>query len=131
MASLSHELRTPLTPVLLTIAILNRDPSLTPQMREKLELIRRNIRAEIYLIDDMLDVTRIATGKLQVTKAPMDVHEAVRGALEVCNPDIRARRQQLTLALDARNSRIEGDINRVQQAVWNVLKNASKFTPEE
>ena len=80
-------------------------------------------------MDDLLDVTRLARGKLELVREPMDVHEAVTHAIEICQADIEGRGQRLAVELGAGETRIEGDFARVQQVVWNLLKNASKFTP--
>jgi two-component system CheB/CheR fusion protein len=93
-------------------------------------MIRRNVKVESHLIDDLLDLTRISRGKFEVLRAPMDIHAAIQGAIEICEHDIGGKEQQLSVALDAKKSTINGDFNRLQQAVWNLLKNASKFTPK-
>ena len=129
LAILSHELRTPLTPVLVAAQTLSLRNDLAEPVREALEAIKRNVRIEAHFIDDLLDLTRIARGQLQVLHEPMDVHEAIRGALGICENDIRAKSQQLKVALNAPRTRIEGDFRRLQQVVWNVVKNASKFSP--
>ena len=128
LAVLSHELRTPLTPVVMAVQTLSRRPDLPEQAREALEMIRRNIKIESHLIDDLLDLTRISRGHLEITAEPMDVHAAITGAIEICEPDIRGRNQTLTVNLAATQHKTHADFNRVQQAVWNLLKNASKFT---
>ena len=130
LAVLSHELRTPLTPVLLATHALNRRRDLPPAVSEALEMIGRNVALEVSFIDEMLDLTRLSRGKLELARAPLDLHEAVRRAVEVSQPDIEAKNQRLTVALDAPASRLDGDFARLQQVFWNLLKNASKFTPE-
>ena len=91
-------------------------------------MIRRNVRLESHLIDDLLDVTRISRGKLEIISEPIDLHVMIAGAVEICEADIRGRNQELTVALEASRYRTEGDFNRLQQVVWRLLKNASKFT---
>ena len=130
LAVLSHELRTPLTPVLLATYTLGRRRDLSPAVSEAMEMITRNVELEISFIDEMLDFTRLSRGKLALTRVPMDLHEAIRHAAEVSQPDIGAKRQRLTLCLDASDPQIDGDFARLQQVFWNLLKNASKFTPE-
>ena len=93
-------------------------------------MIQRNVALEARLVDDLLDVTRIRHGKIELMFSPMDLHDAVHQAVEVAKPDFDARNQRLVVALDARNERVMGDVTRLKQVVWNVLKNASKFTPE-
>jgi len=129
LAVLSHELRTPLTPVAVAVQALELRSDLPPPVRKALEVIRRNVRVEAHFIDDLLDLTRISRGQLQVLREPIDVHDAIRGALEICEADIESKSQTLTLALDAEKHQLSGDARRLQQVVWNVLKNASKFTP--
>jgi two-component system CheB/CheR fusion protein len=93
-------------------------------------MIRRNIEVEAHFIDDLLDVTRITRGKLELLRAPMDVHEAVRRAIEISTPDLDEKGQKLTVSLQATKTELVGDSTRVQQVFWNLLKNASKFTPD-
>jgi PAS domain S-box-containing protein len=130
LAVLSHELRTPLTPVLASISMLLEDTQLDAEMREGLEMIRRNAELEARLIDDLLDVTRIARGKIELYKQPVRLDEIIRRAVEVCQPDIEARRLHfgVKIELDA-PCWVKADAARLQQVFWNLLKNAIKFTP--
>ncbi len=128
LAALSHELRTPLTPIAMAVHALARRTDLPESAREALEMIRRNVRLESHLIDDLLDVARISRGKLEIISEPIDLHVMIAGAVEICEADIRGRNQELTVALEASRYRTEGDFNRLQQVVWRLLKNASKFT---
>jgi PAS domain S-box-containing protein len=130
LAVLSHELRTPLTPVLMAVQTLARRKDLPEPVVDALEMIRRNVKIEAQFIDDMLDVTRIERGKLELVCQPMDLHQALRHALEVADPDIQEKKQTLTVSLEATQHELVGDFTRLQQAFWNLLKNASKFTPE-
>jgi two-component system CheB/CheR fusion protein len=129
LAVLSHELRTPLTPVLMATRVLTRDQTLSPAARESLAMIDRNIRMESRFIEDLLDLTRIAHGKLEIVRAPVALHEVVRHAVEVAQPDVEAKEQRVELALEASEDRLLGDATRLQQVFWNLLKNASKFAP--
>lgn len=131
LAVLSHELRTPLTPVLMAARMLGRDPTLSPAARESLAMIERNIRLESSFIEDLLDLTRIAHGKLEIVRTPLRLHEIVRHAAEVALPDLQAKQQRLELQLAAGHDRLLGDAGRLQQVFWNLLKNASKFAPAE
>ncbi len=131
LAILSHELRTPLTPVVMALHALERSADLTPATRGTLDLIRRNVKAELHLIDDLLDVTRISSGKMEMSSGVVDMHQVIRAALDVCEADLAAKRQRLRLELRARACQVPGDGSRLQQVVWNLLKNASKFTPVE
>ena len=101
LAILSHELRTPLTPVVMALHSLERSAELPAALRGTVELIRRNVRAELMLIDDLLDVTRISSGKLEMSRAQTDMHEVVHAAADVCAGDFAAKRQRLGLALHA------------------------------
>ena len=130
LAVLSHELRTPLSPVLMSAHTLLRRTDLGEPVRESLEMISRNIKTEAHFIDDLLDLTRISRGKLEITAESMDLHKAVQSAVQICEPEIQAKRQRLIVALDASEHIVVGDIARIQQVLWNLLKNASKFTPE-
>jgi two-component system CheB/CheR fusion protein len=129
LAVLSHELRTPLTPVVMAVHMLSRSGDLPPGMREALEVIHRNIRVEAHLIDDLLDLTRISRGTLEIQHEPVDMHEIIRNAVEISMPDISGKQQELTLALEAPVHQLVGDTHRLQQLFWNLLKNSSKFTP--
>jgi PAS domain S-box-containing protein len=130
LAVLSHELRTPLTPVLTTIQLLDRRTDLPADLREPLAMIRRNVALEARLIDDLLDLTRIARGKLELYFQPVDVHELLRQVLEICEPDIQTQRIGVTLELLAQRRQVQADPARLQQVLWNLLKNAVKFTPD-
>ncbi len=129
LAVLSHELRTPLMPVLMALGALARRDDLPPAVRAAHKMIERNVELEARFIDDMLDMTRIAHGKLEIVRAAVDLHEAARRAVEVATPDLQAKGQRLTVALDAAGHGVWGDFARLEQALWNLLKNASKFTP--
>jgi two-component system, chemotaxis family, CheB/CheR fusion protein len=130
LAVLSHELRTPLTPVFMCVDTLMLREDVPVEVVEALEMIKRSVRLESQLIDDLLDVTRISRGKLELSREPMDLHHAVRLAAEIVMPDMAGRTQRLNLALDANAHELSGDFKRLQQVFWNLLKNASKFTPE-
>lgn len=127
IAALSHELRTPLTPVILAVQTLSCRSDLPEPARDALKMIRRNVKIESHLIDDLLDLTRISSGKFEVVSEPVDLHAAITGAVEICESEIRGKQQTLTVALEASRSRTEGDFDRLQQVVWNLLRNASKF----
>ncbi|HYW49492.1 MAG TPA: PAS domain-containing sensor histidine kinase, partial [Gemmatimonadaceae bacterium] len=130
LAVLSHELRTPLTPILLAVDILTMSGEYSAKSRETLEMIRRNVQLEASLIEDLLDVTRIGRGKFEITRVPVDVHEVIAAAISVTEGDLATRRQSLTVELEAGEHRVSGDFSRLQQVVWNLIKNASKFSPD-
>ena len=129
LAVLSHELRTPLTPISVAAMIIEDEPSLSAEALEALELVKRNVEVECRLIDDLLDVTRISRGAMQIEKAPADMHQIIQAAAEVCEGDLAAKNQELVLAREATRHALVGDATRIQQVLWNLLKNASKFTP--
>ncbi len=128
LAMLSHELRTPLTPVVMAVQTLMRRQDMPAAAREALEMIRRNVKIESHLIDDLLDLTRVSRGQFEVVPEPMDMHAAIAGAIEICESDLRGKNQTLAVSLDAAHFMMIGDFTRLQQVVWNLLKNASKFT---
>ncbi len=130
LAVLSHELRTPLTPIVMAVGMLTARTDLPPVVRAALEMIERNVRLETRFIDDLLDMTRITRGKMEIVYREVELHEAVRQAVEISLPDLTNKAQELALHLDAGEHRLSGDTARLQQVFWNLLKNASKFTPE-
>ncbi len=130
LAMLSHELRTPLTPVLMTIAALRREPDLSDDIRRDLEVLQRNVELEALLIDDLLDLTRIAHGKLELHNDAVDVHGSIEHALSISAGDITGKRIQVVQRLEAREHHCWGDPARLQQVFWNLIKNSAKFTPE-
>lgn len=131
LAILSHELRTPLTPVLATVSLLQRNSSLDTETQEHLEVIRRNAEIEARLIDDLLDVTRITQGKVQLDKRPVALGDILARAVEVCQPDITLRRLDFSIEATETPFIIAADTTRLQQVFWNLLRNAVKFTPVE
>ncbi len=130
LAVLSHELRTPLAPVLATATLLLADPHLSPDLRESLEIIRRNVELEARLIDDLLDLTRVAKGKMPLTFSNVDAHVSIQHTIEICRSDIHRKRLELVTELFAERHFVQADSARLQQVFWNLVKNAVKFTPE-
>lgn len=128
LAVLSHELRTPLTPVLAAVSLLERE-ALPQRARDRIELIRRNVELQARLIDDLLDVTRIVQGKVELDKRRVDLFTILDRAVEVCRPDVEARRLEFSIDHGPRRYLVEADAARLQQVFWNLLKNAIKFTP--
>jgi signal transduction histidine kinase/CheY-like chemotaxis protein len=129
LALLSHELRNPLSPVIAMVGELEASIPDSPPVREALEVIRRNVELEARLIDDLLDVTRIAKGKLQLSFEIICVHEILQRAYEICRDDIAAKHLQVEFRLRAAHTHVEGDPARLQQVFWNLIKNSVKFTP--
>src|SRR5258706_228198 len=131
MAVLSHELRTPLTPALLTAVAMEEDESLAASVREDARTIRRNIEIETRLIDDLLDVTRTASGKVEVRTELGALHELLRECAKMCHPAPGRRRGvQIELQLGAGRHGVSGDPSRLRQVFSNLLSNAVKFTPD-
>ena len=131
LAMLSHELRTPLTPVLAAVDSLEADSARSPEAKNSLSMIRRNVELESQLIDDLLDLTRIAKDKLQLRFGSLDAHETIDSVVEICRPEAQARNLKVRLNLRAGAHHISGDAAKFQQIIWNLLKNAIKFTANE
>jgi two-component system CheB/CheR fusion protein len=129
LAVLSHELRTPLTPVLAAVSLLHKNGQFDDQTRECLDVVRRNVKFEARLIDDLLDVSRITRGKVELERRPVEIDRIVRQAVEVCRPELEARHLRLDLQFEKPPQPIFADPGRMQQVFWNLLKNAIKFTP--
>src|SRR5581483_155277 len=131
LAMLSHELRTPLTPVLASVFTLEREKDLPTPMQESLQLIRRNVELEARLIDDLLDLTRISKGKVQLSFELVDAHTLLRNALEICHSEIDQKKLRVRTEFVANNVCLRADPARLQQIFWNLIKNAVKFTADE
>lgn len=130
LAVLSHELRAPLAPVLLGVTLIEQHPELPDDLRDDVELVRRNVELETRLIDDLLDLSRVVTGKLRLQLRPTKVHEVIEHVLENCASEIEDKRLSVTTDLHAASDVVIGDAARLQQVLWNVVRNAVKFTPE-
>ncbi len=129
LALLSHELRNPLSPVIAMVGELEANTPDTPETRRALEVIRRNVELEARLIDDLLDVTRISRGKLQLTFETVCVDEILQRAYEICREDVAAKNLAVDFQLGAKRNFVEADPARLQQVFWNLIKNSVKFTP--
>jgi PAS domain S-box-containing protein len=130
LAALSHELRTPLSPVMLAVAAMEDHSDLPSTLREKLAMIRRNIELEVRLIDDLLDLTRVTSGKMRFQMRPTHVHAALTLALQTCDCEMSTKKLNVRVDLRAQNDMVDADPMRLQQVFWNVLRNAAKFTPD-
>ena len=129
LAVLSHELRTPLTPVLATVTMLQRECR-DDVLKDHLEVVRRNVELEARLIDDLLDVTRIARGKVELNKQSVELCTIIKRAVEVCLADLSVRKLEFGVDIGPDAPYIvEADPAGLQQVFWNLLKNAIKFTP--
>jgi two-component system CheB/CheR fusion protein len=129
LAILSHELRTPLTPVLMCATALEHEESIEPELRAQLSMIRRNVQVEARLIDDLLDLTKVARGTLQlVGSGPIDVHSLLTHTREIVENDARQKSVHLDFDLLASEHHVRGDATRLHQVFWNLVKNAIKFS---
>ncbi|HJT81980.1 MAG TPA: MASE1 domain-containing protein [Chthoniobacterales bacterium] len=128
LAMLSHELRTPLTPVIAALDGLESAGPQTEETKSAVAMIRRNVELESQLIDDLLDLTRIARDKLQLHFAPIDAHQAIANVIEMCRNEAAVGKLSVHANLRAGAHFISADAAKFQQIVWNILKNAIKFT---
>ena len=129
LAVLSHELRNPLNPVMVTLGSVEKRPDLPPDLIEDLQLIRRNVELEARLIDDLLDLTRISRGKLELQPRPSDVHQLLTQAIEICRASLEDKAMTVRCEWNATSFGASVDPVRMMQVLWNVLKNAVKFSP--
>jgi PAS domain S-box-containing protein len=128
LAILSHELRTPLTPVLAAVSALE-DQRVPKSIAPTLRMIRRNVQMEADLIDDLLDITRINRNMLKLDLSDVDIHASINEVIEMCQPEIKDRRMDVELRAGADHAVVRGDVKRLRQVIWNLLRNAIKFTP--
>jgi signal transduction histidine kinase len=129
LATLSHELRTPLNAVLGWTRVLRATEVSRDTEARALESIERNARAQARLIEDLLEVSRIVTGKLRLQVRPADLAAIIDAAVEVSQPAAAAKRIEIEATIDERPAMTSGDPDRLQQVIWNLLSNAVKFTP--
>ena len=130
-AVMSHELRTPLTPALAAVAMLQEDKTLPQNVRAELEMIRRNIEVEARLIDDLLDINRIARGKLDLHRQVVNVRSLLEHALHnYCAGAAAKKNIRVSTEITATETHVFADSSRLTQVFWNLLQNACKFTPE-
>lgn len=130
LATISHELRTPLQAILGWTEILREAASDDDQVQRAAEVIERNAQAQRHLVDDMLDVSRIITGRLRLELRRIAILEPVRAAVESVEPTARAKGIHLEILGPETSPQVTADPNRLQQIVWNLLSNSLKFTPE-
>jgi signal transduction histidine kinase len=131
LGMLSHELCAPLNPVLTWAGKTVEQPDLRPEVQQGLKMVRGNVELEIRLIEDMLDLTRIARGKIKLRLRRADAHELLQSAMEIVRSDIEDRHLKLSIALTASRHELVADPPRLEQVFWNVFRNACKFTPEK
>ena len=130
LAVLSHELRTPLTPALAAASYLAEHADLPPDLLEEVKAIGRNVKLEARLIDDLLDLTRITRGKLELHQEAVDAHRLLHNTIAIVQEDINRKKLELVADLAAGDHWIWADPIRIQQGFWNLLNNAVKFTPQ-
>ncbi|MDB5328250.1 MAG: Histidine kinase [Phycisphaerales bacterium] len=131
LATLSHELRTPLNAILGWSGILRSPGGIdnADELREGLDTIERNARAQAQLIEELLDMSRIVNGKLRLDVQPIDLQSVISDSVESVRPGAEGKGIRLTKVLDPRGGPVTGDPNRIQQILWNLLSNSVKFTP--
>jgi PAS domain S-box-containing protein len=129
LATLSHELRTPLNAILGWTQLLRQSGSGAQDIQRGLEVIDRNARAQVQLVDDLLDLSRILAGQVRLDLQRITLVEVIEGAVESAAPAAHSKGVRLEKMLDPRGSMVSGDPARLQQVVWNLLSNAIKFTP--
>ena len=130
LAMLSHELRTPLTPVIAAVDALETETAPSDLAKCSLSMIRRNVELESQLIDDLLDLTRIAKDKLQLRFGSLDAHTVISNVVETCRAEAQDRQVNVHVNLRAGAHHVLADAAKFQQIVWNLMKNAIKFTGE-
>jgi PAS domain S-box-containing protein len=131
LAALSHELRTPLTPALAAATYLQDNAEkLPPEFAEDIEIIKRNVQLQARLIDDLLDLTRIARGMLHLELEDCDAHKIIENAIEMAKSAIAAKQLNVSTGLEAKGYHILADCIRLQQVFWNLINNAVKFTSQ-
>lgn len=128
LATLSHELRTPLTAMLGWLSMLRADRLDKETTAHAIETVERNARAQAQLIEDLVDVSRIAGGKLNLEVRPVDLMGVVSAAVDIVRPAANARGIQIQISSEASLGPVSGDPARLQQIIWNLLSNAVKFT---
>ncbi len=130
LATLSHEIRTPLNAVLGWTQILRTRTNVGSPDRG-LEVIERNAMSQLRLVEDLLDMARIVSGKLRLDIKSVDVRTIVQAAIDVVEPGAAAKRVSITSRFEGNGPVVNADVDRLQQAIWNVMSNAVKFTPSE
>jgi CheY-like chemotaxis protein len=128
---LSHELRTPLTPVLALLSNFSEDTTISKAAAADLETIRRNVELEVRLIDDLLDLTRVTRGKLDLRYHHTQVSQIVDDAINTCLSDLNTKHVLLVREIKNPDQMIFVDSTRITQILWNLLKNSIKFTPQD
>ena len=129
LATLSHELRTPLSAILGWSHLVRTGKLDQSQMSRAFETIERNARSQSQLIDDLLDVSRIITGKLEIEPEQVDLCAVIEASIDAVRPSFEAKNIDFETQMKSSDCQVEGDANRLQQIFWNLFNNAVKFTP--
>ena len=130
LAMLAHELRNPLAPIFNALSLLESEQANSDTGRQAREIITRQVRSLARLVDDLLDVSRVSTGKIQLKKEVIDLRDVVRNAVETCKATLQGRQQQLTVSLDPQPVCVDADKIRLEQIITNLLNNASKYSDD-
>ncbi len=129
LATLSHELRTPLNAIQGWVTLLRTRQAGSAELERGLETIERNVRNQAQIVNDLLDMSRIISGKVHLEVQPLHLHEIINSAIETLHQPAAAKNIRIRSMLDSRIGLVRGDPNRLQQVLWNLLSNAVKFTP--
>jgi PAS domain S-box-containing protein len=130
LAALAHELRSPIAPIVTAIELLKLKGPPTPELQKLRDVISRQTRQLSRLVDDLLDVGRIVSGKLQLEPALADLNAIVQQAVEMCTPAVEQRKHALVVTLSDRPIYVDADVGRIVEVVGNILGNAAKYTPD-
>lgn len=131
LATVSHELRTPLTAIMGYAEMMHDDQLSPDETGHAVEIITRNARSQAKIIDEILDVSRIITGKFHLEMRPIQLAPIIQAVLDTLHPAAAAKAITITVALDSEAGLVAGDANRLQQVIWNLVSNAIKFTPQK
>jgi len=129
LATISHELRTPLNSIVGWSRLMSSGTLPPERQRHGLDVIRRNADAQARLVEDLLDVSRITSGKLRLDVQPVPLGPVIAAVLDSVRPALDAKKIRVTTSIDSENIAAFGDESRIQQVIWNLLSNAAKFTP--
>jgi signal transduction histidine kinase len=130
LAMLAHELRNPLAPITNSLEIMRLAGELSPTMEEVRAMMHRQVRHMTRLVDDLLEVSRLTRGKLELRREVVDLASILATAVDTCRPAIDARRHQFAVSIARHPIRVHADSVRITQVVANLLNNAAKYTPE-
>jgi signal transduction histidine kinase len=129
VAIVSHELRTPLTPILGGVYMMRSEPDDRTVFLRALDIIERNAKTQVKIVDDLLEVSRAVSGKLRLNMESVDLRHVLQAALDTVRPASDAKGIEIELRMEPGSGVVSGDADRLQQVFWNLLANAVKFTP--